>query len=95
MIETETSLQVDFPELPLPFLQRIPVSVSVSEEYDTRTILALKTNLLYDAVSWVNFAIEVPIKERFSVLYYHQFPWWTWGKGNTLYIRIAYHFLSS
>lgn len=82
MIETETSLQVDFPELPLPVLQRIPVSVPVSEEYDTRTILALKTNLLYDAVSWVNFAIEVPIKERFSVLYYHQFPWWTWGKGN-------------
>ena len=40
------------------------------------------TNLLYDAVSWLNFSIEVPLGDRFSVLYYHQFPWWRWGKGN-------------
>ena len=49
---------------------------------DTRTILALKTNLLYDAVSWLNFSVEVPVyQDKYSVLYYHQFPWWRWGKG--------------
>jgi len=41
-----------------------------------RTIFALKTNMLYDAVSAVNFALEVPFNERFSVLYEHHCPWW-------------------
>lgn len=50
---------------------------------DKHTILALKTNLLYDLVSWVNFSVEVPVyRDRWSVLYYHQFPWWRWGKAD-------------
>ena len=53
------------------------------ETSDKHTILALKTNLLYDLVSWANFSVEVPVyKDRFSVLYYHQFPWWRWGKSD-------------
>lgn len=53
------------------------------EYSDKHTILALKTNLLYDLVSWVNFSIEVPVyKDKWSVLYYHQFPWWRWGKSD-------------
>jgi len=45
---------------------------------DTRrhTILGLKTNLLYDAVSALNFAIEVPLNEHFSFQYEHHYPWW-------------------
>lgn len=66
-----------FQPIPLPFPE-------VEEEY-TKTILALKSNLLYDAVSWLNFSVEVPIKDKYSVLYYHQFPWWAWGKGNNEY----------
>ena len=55
-------------------------------EYDTKTILALKSNLLYDALSWVNYSIEVPFcGDKFSALYYHQFPWWRWGEGNNKY----------
>ena len=75
------------PVPPVPFLlvKEPPLLVFVPEEYDTRTILALKTNLLYDLVSWLNFAVEVPIKDNYSVLYYHQFPWWTWGEGNNEY----------
>lgn len=41
-----------------------------------KTILALKTNLLYDAVTAVNFAVEAPIGKQFSVLYEHHCPWW-------------------
>ena len=41
-----------------------------------KTILALKTNLLYDAVTAVNFAVEVPVGKQFSVLYEHHCPWW-------------------
>ena len=49
------------------------------------TMFALKTNLLYDALSLVNYSIEVPITERFSALWYHQFPWWTWGEADNQY----------
>lgn len=41
-----------------------------------RTVAALKTNLLYDAVTALNFAVEVPFNEHFSILYEHHCPWW-------------------
>ena len=40
------------------------------------TIFALKSNMLYDAVSAVNFALEIPFNERYSILYEHHCPWW-------------------
>ena len=40
------------------------------------TRLALKTNLLYDAATVLNFAVEVPFNEKFSILYEHHCPWW-------------------
>ena len=52
----------------------------------SKTVLALKTNLLYDALSLTNFSVEVPFcKDRMSVLYYHQVPWWTWGQADNEY----------
>lgn len=49
----------------------------------SKTILALKTNLLYDVLSLANFSVELPFcQDHMSLLYYHQFPWWTWGKAN-------------
>ena len=46
-------------------------------------VFALKTNLLYDAVTWLNFGIEVPFAgDKFSIVYDHQFPWWRGGEGN-------------
>lgn len=73
-----------------PATADIPVSkptfldlLKFPETSDKHTILALKTNLLYDLASWVNFSVEVPVyKDRWSVLYYHQFPWWRWGKSD-------------
>lgn len=44
-----------------------------------RTIVGLKTNLAYDAASVLNFAVEVPFNEHFSILYEHHCPWWLWG----------------
>ena len=56
--------------------KRIPADSS-------KIILALKTNLLYDALSLLNFSIEAPLyKDKLSLLYYHQFPWWTWGEAS-------------
>ena len=41
-----------------------------------KTIFALKSNMLYDAASAVNFALEIPFNERYSILYEHHCPWW-------------------
>lgn len=43
------------------------------------TIAALKTNLLYDAVSALNVEVEVPIGDRVSVMVEDVFPWWETG----------------
>ncbi len=85
VIEEPVSLAMEMPSMPIPKLEPILLPPPVAEEEDTKTILALKTNLLYDALSWLNFSVEVPIGDRFSALYYHQFPWWTWGKANNEY----------
>ena len=66
---------------------RLPKLVKQAEKKSlpTKTIFALKSNLLYDALSLVNYSIEIPLADRFSILYYHQFPWWRWGKANNEY----------
>jgi|GEM_PF-844495 len=42
-------------------------------------IAAVKTNLLYDAVTALNVEVEVPIANRFSVTWEDVFPWWETG----------------
>mgnify|MGYP002514738168 FL=1 len=78
--DTMPDISVEMPTL--PELEPLPVT-EVSRR--KKTILALKTNLLYDALSLVNYSIEVPIGERFSALWYHQFPWWKWGQADNQY----------
>ncbi len=48
-------------------------------------IPALKTNLLYDAVTALNASVEFPIGERFSVMFEDVFPWWSWGPNDRKY----------
>lgn len=50
-----------------------------------RTILALKTNLLYDLVTALNFEVEVPLGDRFSIMVEDVFPWWTFGPNGNKY----------
>lgn len=47
--------------------------------------VALKTNLLYDVLSAVNFSVEFPIGERFSIEVQDIFPWWNWGPHGNKY----------
>lgn len=49
-----------------------------------RTILALKTNMLYDAATMLNFSVEAPINEHFSVQYQHYCPWWNNGAKSAM-----------
>lgn len=50
-----------------------------------RTFAAVKTNLLYDAVTALNVEVEIPIGNRFSVMVEDVFPWWTWGPKKNKY----------
>lgn len=43
------------------------------------TLVAVKTNLLYDALTALNLEIEVPIGRRFSLSFEDVFPWWETG----------------
>ncbi len=42
-----------------------------------KPLLAVKTNLLYDAITALNVEVEVPIGQRWSVAGEWIFPWWT------------------
>ena len=55
-----------------------------------KPLFALKTNLLFDALSLVNLELEVPIGKRFSVAGEVIFPWWSIdnGKANSKRHRI-------
>ncbi len=71
-----------------PFLQsegleaHIASGIITLEGLERKTVVAIKTNLLYDLATLANFSIEVPLGKRNSVLYYHQFPWWRFGEGH-------------
>ena len=41
-----------------------------------RIALAVKTNLLFDVMTAVNFELEVPIEDRWSLAGEYIFPWW-------------------
>lgn len=56
-----------------------PIQQPVAQKRGSNTIFALKTNLLYDAVSALNVEVEVPIGERFSIMAEDVFPWWETG----------------
>lgn len=74
-------VEIDTPSIQVPQFVLPPVTDS-KEARASKTILALKTNMLYDALTWFNFSVEVPFaKDKFSALYYHQFPWWRWGES--------------
>lgn len=47
--------------------------------------VALKTNLLYDVLSAVNFSVEFPIGRDFSIEIQDIFPWWNWGPHGNKY----------
>lgn len=65
--EDELQVEVSRPRLVIPALT------------GKRMIAALKTNLLYDAVTALNFEVEVPIADRYSVMVEDVFPWWETG----------------
>lgn len=66
-------LKVELPPMNQPLYY---IGFSPPEEKETKTILALKTNLLYDLVTALNVEVEVPIGNHWSVMIEDVFPWW-------------------
>ena len=69
--------KMDFPIKPLPKLAPLPEFKE--ERLDTALTFAVKSNLLYDAVTALNVEVEVPIKNHWSVMVEDVFPWWETG----------------
>ena len=57
--------------------------------WDYLTPLAIKTNLLYDAASVLNFGIEAPIRDSWSVAFDWVCPWWS-SYEKQKYLQIMY-----
>lgn len=45
-----------------------------------RSLIALKTNLLFDAASLLNMEVEVPLGKRWSIAGEWICPWWLWER---------------
>lgn len=67
------------PEMPMLSSEVSSFASPASEE---TPILAIKTNLIYDLASALNFEIEVPIGNRFSVTGEFINPWWHIGSAD-------------
>ena len=62
--------------LPLPAIKK-PEALSISTpEKSSRSLFALKTNLLFDAASLINIGAEFPLGQRYSISSELYFPWW-------------------
>ena len=74
-IETDTLTFLQSGKTMYP--QRNPVAASCRR----RPLLALKTNLLFDAALMPNVEIEVPVGKCWSVNGEYAFPWWQFDRG--------------
>lgn len=74
-IETDTLTFLQSGKTMYP--QRNPVAASCRR----RPLLALKTNLLFDAALMPNVEIEEPVGKRWSVNGEYAFPWWQFDRG--------------
>lgn len=78
IVKPERSLKVDAPVMEMPVLEPVPFQIFPPEIKDT-FLIAVKSNLLYDAVTALNVEVEVPLGKRWSVMVEDVFPWWERG----------------
>ena len=64
------------PEPVYPEVPKVPVP---SASMENITPIALKSNLLYDALTALNIEIEIPLGNKWSIAVEDVFPWWHSG----------------
>lgn len=74
IVEEQPAPALDEPVVALPsaFLPTLPKK---------ETVVAVKTNLLYDVLTMANVEVEVPLGKRFSLMVEDVFPWWEFSKN--------------
>ena len=77
--KVETTPSVNDQKVLLAPISRVTVRILPGVE--RKDLFALKTNLLFDAVSLINVEVEVPIGDRWSIAGEWIFPWWVWDNG--------------
>ena len=79
-VETESETEPETePEVETESATEPVIIPTEKEKIPRNTVVAVKTNLLFDAVTALNFEVEVPIGKRFSVMVEDVFPWWETG----------------
>lgn len=78
-----TSLKKPF-TMSVPVVEAQPWVLLPLPEPEKAFCFALKSNLLYDALSVLNFEVEVPIGKEWSVTMENVFPWWHSGNKYAL-----------
>ena len=69
--------KLEFPPLHVPRMNIEKPVVPVKKTFVRDTlVIAAKTNLLYDVVTALNFELELPIGDHWSVAVEDVFPWW-------------------
>ncbi len=69
----------------------VPESFYPQEQESPKMLFAIKSNLIWDALSIVNLGVEVPIGERWSIVGEVVHPWWrSWPSNFTMQIE-SYH----
>ncbi len=61
--------------------EMVVVVEAVADAIAPEPLFAIKTNLLYDAATLINFAVEIPIAHRWSIAAEYIFPWWIFDNG--------------
>lgn len=69
-------------EIVEPIIEQPPVEIEKESVVIHKPLFAIKTNLLYDAISALNIEIEVPLGNRWSVSAEWLFPWWKSNSAN-------------
>lgn len=78
VLETSGLLQEDF-TVPVEEIELSRPRLVIPPLTQRRMLAAVKTNLLYDVATVLNFEVEVPIADRYSVMVEDVFPWWETG----------------
>ena len=86
VIVAETIVVEEVPVEPVKEPEVVPVDTIIEIR---KPLFAIKTNLLYDAVSALNVEIEVPIGKRWSVAGEWIFPWWKKTKSDLSFQMLA------
>ncbi len=80
-VTSKINIEPDYTNIPKDYTERID-NIPDSSGF----IFAVKTNLLYDVVTMLNYSVEIPVSAgKFSFLLYNQFPWWKMGEHRNEY----------